>query len=485
MSVASPTAANLAFAAGSFASRAFSKGERSHAGNSTVYPRKWYRELEKMFGVLNAVELSYFNDIYEHHIAQLSQEKALPPPRIPRGIERQAKKWEGPLPKGWTDESRKKFWDSLTSRAPKHKVTECIKRMDGKLSNPGAFCASLADRVIPGWREEAAKDRAKKASPDSKANASPYFKALAKRLHDANKGKSQDDLHYRAYLRAIMNGDFTGYLVKKYKGAEKARADLIDEAGKAPKKASGDRKLMERMVLELQDFPHSTLRELHSYATSSPPSSRKPMSVSLPEVKAALDALVEMGAVVLRGSTYQAKGGRGVWNRAASQPLQTRRDYGGSSNDLLSLEEVKALCPPCADKMKKAGLKKIRVSFLEAAMLKQASFQPSFTKLRDGSWGVKILDSDYRKGATITVTTKAGKSKKVTLDKKLWSGKDRYSGGHTVALVTLKADSASSRSKPSGSSWERRREKYKRLYGWDGIEGSPSYYSSGLYDAES
>jgi hypothetical protein len=66
------------------------------------------------------------------------------------------------LPKGWTDESRKTFWESLTSRAPKHKVTQCIKRMDGKVSDPGAFCAALADRVTPGWREEAAKERRKK-----------------------------------------------------------------------------------------------------------------------------------------------------------------------------------------------------------------------------------------------------------------------------------------------------------------------------------
>jgi len=72
-------------------------------------------------------------------------------------------KWKGPLPKGWTDESRKKFWDSLTGRAPKHKVTQCIKKMqDTDITDPGAFCAALADRVIPGWREEAAKERRKK-----------------------------------------------------------------------------------------------------------------------------------------------------------------------------------------------------------------------------------------------------------------------------------------------------------------------------------
>jgi hypothetical protein len=92
-------------------------------------------------------------------------------------LERQAEKgpeghkWKGPLPKGWTDESRKKFWDSLTSAAPKHKVTQCIKRMEGKVENPGAFCASLADRVIPGWRAEAAKERKKKAFSELRAAA--------------------------------------------------------------------------------------------------------------------------------------------------------------------------------------------------------------------------------------------------------------------------------------------------------------------------
>jgi len=67
--------------------------------------------------------------------------------------QKQADKWET-MPKGWTDESRKSFWDSLTSGAPKHKVTECMKKMEGKVDDPGAFCASLADRVLgrTDWR---------------------------------------------------------------------------------------------------------------------------------------------------------------------------------------------------------------------------------------------------------------------------------------------------------------------------------------------
>jgi len=59
--------------------------------------------------------------------------------------EKQAKKWQK-LPKGWTDESLKKFWASITGDT-KHKVTACIKKMTGKLDDPGAFCASAKDRI--------------------------------------------------------------------------------------------------------------------------------------------------------------------------------------------------------------------------------------------------------------------------------------------------------------------------------------------------
>lgn len=63
-------------------------------------------------------------------------------------------KWNK-LPKGWTEESLKKFWGSLTGKG-KHKVTACIKKMEGKVDNPGAFCASLADRVTgdTSWRSK-------------------------------------------------------------------------------------------------------------------------------------------------------------------------------------------------------------------------------------------------------------------------------------------------------------------------------------------
>ena len=55
------------------------------------------------------------------------------------------------LPPNWTEDSVKKFWESLTGPA-KHKVTQCIKKMEDKMDEPGAFCASTADIVDPGWR---------------------------------------------------------------------------------------------------------------------------------------------------------------------------------------------------------------------------------------------------------------------------------------------------------------------------------------------
>ncbi len=50
------------------------------------------------------------------------------------------------LPEGWTDESVQSFWDSLTGDV-KHKITKCMKQMEGKVTDTGAFCGSLASQV--------------------------------------------------------------------------------------------------------------------------------------------------------------------------------------------------------------------------------------------------------------------------------------------------------------------------------------------------
>lgn len=88
-------------------------------------------------------------------------------------------KWQK-LPKGWTDESRKKMWDSLVGDV-KHKVTKCIKQMEGKVDDPGAFCAALADRVEgKEWRERDAKESimSDKQAHDELIEATEQFKAM-------------------------------------------------------------------------------------------------------------------------------------------------------------------------------------------------------------------------------------------------------------------------------------------------------------------
>ncbi len=59
--------------------------------------------------------------------------------------EKESAKWEK-LPKGWTEESLKKFWNSMTGDV-KHKITKCMKQMEGKVTDTGAFCGGLASRL--------------------------------------------------------------------------------------------------------------------------------------------------------------------------------------------------------------------------------------------------------------------------------------------------------------------------------------------------
>jgi hypothetical protein len=56
---------------------------------------------------------------------------------------------------------------------------------------------------------------------------------VAKKLLDRRTGKGQDDLYYRAYLRAIIDGKPAAHLVKKFAGAKEAHADLVDYGGMA------------------------------------------------------------------------------------------------------------------------------------------------------------------------------------------------------------------------------------------------------------
>lgn len=59
---------------------------------------------------------------------------------------RLATKWDD-MPEGWTEASRKQFWESLVGDV-KHKRTKCHDKMEGKLPSDEAtwaFCQSLWD----------------------------------------------------------------------------------------------------------------------------------------------------------------------------------------------------------------------------------------------------------------------------------------------------------------------------------------------------
>lgn len=61
-------------------------------------------------------------------------------------LSRTATKWDD-MPKGWTEGSRKEFWDSLVGDV-EHKRTKCFKKIRDHLPSDDAtwaFCQSLWD----------------------------------------------------------------------------------------------------------------------------------------------------------------------------------------------------------------------------------------------------------------------------------------------------------------------------------------------------
>lgn len=72
----------------------------------------------------------------------------------------------------------------------------------------------------------------------------------------------------------------------------------------------------------------------------------------------------------------------------------------------------------------------------------------TYTKLRDGSWGIRVAGS-ARAGATITVHKKSGETRSETVARVLWTGKDSRSG-ETVSLCAIGRESAACR----GKTWD-------------------------------
>lgn len=60
----------------------------------------------------------------------------------------------------------------------------------------------------------------------------------------------------------------------------------------------------------------------------------------------------------------------------------------------------------------------------------------TYTKLKNGEWGVRV-EGTVNRGTVVSVVTKAGKLKTETVGSVLWTGTDRQSG-HTISLCAIK-----------------------------------------------
>ena len=85
----------------------------------------------------------------------------------------------------------------------------------------------------------AAKHNPRRAKRNGGQKIGQDWKDAASRLLARRTGKTMDDFHYRAYLRAVIadNSSQASHLVNTpFIGALDARSDLIDEYGKGPAK---------------------------------------------------------------------------------------------------------------------------------------------------------------------------------------------------------------------------------------------------------
>lgn len=112
----------------------------------------------------------------------------------------------------------------------------------------------------------------------------------------------------------------------------------------------------------------------------------------------------------------------------------------------------------------------------------------SYAKLKSGEWGIRVTGKP-RKGDRVTVIKKGGGVKTEIIRDIVWSGDEG------ISLCTIErserppsASRGNYRSHPSysnGSSQRAVESTYRNRFGWDGVRGSASYYSSGMYDEES
>jgi hypothetical protein len=102
----------------------------------------------------------------------------------------------------------------------------------------------------------------------------------------------------------------------------------------------------------------------------------------------------------------------------------------------------------------------------------------TFTK-RDGQWVIRAPKGRARPGQSIEVSKRDG-----SLVTEIVAAILETVDGFDYCSIRP-SQRRRSPPRPGGVSGDATRRRYRNKYGWDGVVGSESYYSSGLYDEES
>ena len=106
-----------------------------------------------------------------------------------------------------------------------------------------------------------------------------------------------------------------------------------------------------------------------------------------------------------------------------------------------------------------------------------SSITATYKQLKNGAWGIRV-GGIVLAGETITVTKRDGSSKVETVGRVLWTGEG-------ISICTIQRSAPANRGARRGERYDGYGREDCRKYGWDGVVGSPSYYSSGQYDEDS
>jgi hypothetical protein len=78
----------------------------------------------------------------------------------------------------------------------------------------------------------------------------------------------------------------------------------------------------------------------------------------------------------------------------------------------------------------------------------------SYTKLKDGSFGLRIVGKAIA-GQTVQIQTKAGAIKSETIKNVLWTGQDKFSSLGTISLCIILVKCKQCGASPNARGWPR------------------------------